>query len=105
MELTRKEAIRRFREQWLWMSENACNEEDITKAKELYFKKHPKLKIPVNNCYLCEKVINCYQCLIKWENGYCYYSEYADIYTDWISLTPRQRKNRIIKIANLPENL
>lgn len=71
--LTKREALTKCREHWLWLSTNP------SKLKHEFFQ--GKDKFPKNRCYACEysqthlknnKKFYCnFECIIKWKSGCC----------------------------------
>lgn len=111
MNLTRKEAIKLFREHWSWLAETGS----INKLEFLNIKKH----FVYVNCYLCDYVgqinhyygleTNCYKCPIVWlrtnnAEGFapCISSYYEDWYNTEID-DEKTRKALAREISLLPE--
>lgn len=78
MWLTKKQAIKKAKMMWNWISNETLKEKRVVNKNE-YFQKNNIKKIPINECYLCEYIrkfeiigpgYGCEKCPLKFTNIY-----------------------------------
>lgn len=105
IKLTKKEAIKLFREHWTWLAETGGNED--SKAQWLIDNDYLNIEC---NCFLCEYVKqkhnnNCDKCPIDWKSNrstsiICFYNYFEE----WEEAkTVKDRKYFAKLISQLPE--
>ncbi len=107
MELTREEAIKKYRKQWDWYAWNPG------KSKVEYPEFQKVGGIPLKRCYLCEFTrFSCKNCPVEWPKTHDAGDSYTNIscmnsyYGEWEkAIAPEERSRLAVLIRDLPERV